>query len=364
VGTDLSFSKSKQVILQVSRAIGLFAIARRLTQSGLRILCYHGFALKDESEFHPKLFITARTFLMRLRYLHKHNYPVLPLAQALELLDRGQLPPASTVITIDDGFYGTYLSALDALHQFAFPATTYVTTYYSLKGGPVFRLCVQYMFWKTRKDGFKGSHLGLDWLGDVAWHSAEEKTKIVWEIIHHGETACDEESRRALCRRLGECLEVNYDEILAHRLMSILSPDEVRQVARRGMDIQLHTHRHYFPVDREAAVKEIRDNRAALEELVGQRLHHFCYPSGLWSNRQWSWLKEEGIQSATTCIPGFNYSSTHRLALRRFLDGENIAFIEFEAEMSGFLELVRKTRAFMNRLVGREVGLSSRPVCR
>lgn len=54
-----------------------------------------------------------------------------------------------------------------------------------------------------------------------------------------------------------------------------------------------------------------------------------------------------GIESATTCLSGFNYPNTARLELRRFLDGENIAQVEFEAEISGFLELGRKLRGIV-----------------
>jgi hypothetical protein len=49
-----------------------------------------------------------------------------------------------------------------------------------------------------------------------------------------------------------------------------------------------------------------------------------------------------GIRSAVTCIPGLNDSKTHPYELRRFLDGENITNLEFEAEMSGFLDLCRR----------------------
>ena len=36
-----------------------------------------------------------------------------------------------------------------------------------------------------------------------------------------------------------------------------------------------------------------------------------------------------------------------RFALRRFLDGENITQLEFEAELSCFLELMRKFRQIL-----------------
>ena len=50
------------------------------------------------------------------------------------------------------------------------------------------------------------------------------------------------------------------------------------------------------------------------------------------------------METATTCEPGLNSPSTPRLSLHRFLDGEDITQIEFEAEVSGFTELLRSVR--------------------
>lgn len=71
-------------------------------------------------------------------------------------------------------------------------------------------------------------------------------------------------------------------------------------------------------------VREIQQNREFLEALVGKKLQHLCYPSGVWSKQPWSWLDSLGIISATTCDPGLNYSQTPHLGLYRFLDAESI----------------------------------------
>jgi hypothetical protein len=42
--------------------------------------------------------------------------------------------------------------------------------------------------------------------------------------------------------------------------------------------------------------------------------------------------------------PGLNYSHTSRFALRRLVDGGPVSEIEFAAEMTGFMELVRLLR--------------------
>ncbi len=48
--------------------------------------------------------------------------------------------------------------------------------------------------------------------------------------------------------------------------------------------------------------------------------------------------------SAVTCEVGTNDRSTPRYGLRRFLDSESVLPIEFEAELSGFAELMRRIR--------------------
>ena len=53
---------------------------------------------------------------------------------------------------------------------------------------------------------------------------------------------------------------------------------------------------------------------------------------------------ELGIRSATTCNPGLNPKGSDPYLLRRFLDGECVHDIEFEAEMSGFVDLARRVR--------------------
>jgi len=59
--------------------LGLFWLARRSYKKNPRILCYHGFTLKDEHLFRPKLFIEKHTFDMRMKYLQDKQYNVISL---------------------------------------------------------------------------------------------------------------------------------------------------------------------------------------------------------------------------------------------------------------------------------------------
>ena len=324
-----------------------------MTRRGLRILCYHGTSLDAEHKFLPVLFMSPETFEARLNYIQQNHFPVLPLGKAVELLQSGNLPDHATVITIDDGFFGTYERAWPILTRLNLPATLYVTSYYVANNNPMFGLTVEYLFWKTTRtevdlSGIELPVTGLIPLGDLALRS-----QVVQQIVDYGETQCDENTRCAVARELARRLAVDYDELARTRIMSLITPAELRKLAHEGLDIQLHTHRHRFPEDERLALRELADNRSVLESNVGGHLEHFCYPSGIWSERHWPWLRTAGVKTATTCLRGLNYTETPVLALRRFLDGEHFMQIEFEAEMCGYTEILRRCRSAVRQVLSR-----------
>ena len=341
----------KQLIYKASKLLGLFSLTAWLTRNHLRILCYHGFALHDEHRFRPKLFIHPQTFALRMRTLHKQGLAVLALSEAIDRLSAGTLPPCAVVITIDDGFHGVFQKALPVLIEHHFPATVYVTTYYVQHQNPIFRLVVQYMFWKTNKPCLDTSGLSTGPAAQLDLRNAAKRDRWIWEFIEHAETHCPESDRIALSRQLGQRLGVDYGELVQNRALSLMTVEEVRALLANSVDIQLHTHRHRFPAEQSLALSELQDNNAVLQQITGNRGIHFCYPSGLWSKQHWASLKEFGVRTGVTCEPGLNRQDTPPFALLRFLDGENVSQIEFEAEISGFAELLRSARAIFR---GRE----------
>jgi peptidoglycan/xylan/chitin deacetylase (PgdA/CDA1 family) len=338
---------AKRVFLYLSKYLGLFEFSRLLHRPGLRILCYHGFAMNDEDSFRPKLFIHPRTFERRLRYLSSKNFPVLSLEEGLKKLRGGRLPAGATVVTIDDGFYSTLRCALPLLRSYSFPATVFVTTYYSVNEVPIFRLAIQYMFWKTSLREVNLAHSVLPFAGTISWRNQSEKDRSMWELIQLGETTLSEAERSELAKTIGTQLRVEYEPIVRQRMLSLLAPSEIRELVKAGLDVQLHTHRHRLPNDEGAIANEIAENRAVLEPIAGKRLEHLCYPSGIFSENMWEWLAAEGIRSAVTCDPGLNSTRTPNLGLRRFLDGENVHQIEFESEVCGFSDLLRSLRTLV-----------------
>lgn len=332
----------KILFFHISKMLGLFHLARFLMRRRLLILCFHGIALGDEAAFRPSLFLDEKRFRQRLDTLRRHRFPVYRLDDALEGMNTAELASNPVVITIDDGFYNALAKAAPILHEQGLPATLYVTTYYVQHPAPIFRLVVQYLFWKTERGRLEPLSAPWSSAQPVDLADAAASYRAMWEIIDYGEQACDEAGREQICRRLGEALGVDYGAIIASRILGLLRPEELAQIEGLGVDLQLHTHRHRLPPgDEQACHKELRDNRAYLEQVLGTRKVHLCYPSGEWDQHLWPCLEDEGIESAVTCEPGLNTPETPRLVLYRVLDRDDLSQIEFEAELFGFCELLR-----------------------
>jgi peptidoglycan/xylan/chitin deacetylase (PgdA/CDA1 family) len=121
-----------------------------------------------------------------------------------------------------------------------------------------------------------------------------------------------------------------------------MKPEEVAELARKGLDIQLHTHRHRMPRDRDLFVRELVDNRRFIREMTGSdaTLRHFCYPSGDYAAEFLPWLREQDVVSATTCKSGLASPEEDPLLLPRVIDTCGLNEQEFESWLSGVSEAV------------------------
>lgn len=335
-----------RILYALCKASGLFAYARRKTRRDLRILCYHGFALDDEDRFRPSLFIAPNVFEQRMAYLAREGFRVIPLDQAARELEQGTLAPDSVTITIDDGFHSTHAAALPVLARHRFPATLYLTSYYFEKAAPVFQLAIDYICWKSPQTSANLAGLGVPELGMAGTVRLDRdmRRRISEAVFEHGSARLDQSGRDELAERLGERLGVDFTQIRNSRILNLVSPGELVELERAGVSIELHTHRHRLPAEAAAALAEIADNRAVVEPLIGRKMTHFCYPSGYHCDAHRPALRRAGIRTATTCQPGLAGLTADPLALPRILDDSRVSQIEFEAELSGFSELVRELR--------------------
>ncbi|MFN0088109.1 MAG: polysaccharide deacetylase family protein [Blastocatellia bacterium] len=299
------------------------------------ILAYHGISLEDEHLWDPALFMHPDYFRERLQLLRKWGCTVLPLGEALDRLYDNTLPENTVALTFDDGYYNYYKVVHPILKEFNYPATVYLTTFHVQYNRPVKDALCSYMLWKKRDITVN--------LQDVIGHDesfnlrseADRIRALNLLVAHTRQRKFSLEEKGRITARLARQLGIDYEELVDKRLLCLLNPDEVRQLAAEGVDIQLHTHRHRSPLDRELFSREIRENRECIQDLTGATPTHFCYPSGIFDDAFFPWLRELDVVSATTCEVGFASRTSERLQLPRLVDSMTLSPVEFEGWLTG-----------------------------
>jgi peptidoglycan/xylan/chitin deacetylase (PgdA/CDA1 family) len=349
----------KRRVLGASSRLGLLHGVRDSAwrQRRLLILCYHSISIDDEHEWSGTYSMSPALLESRLRMLRDGRYNVLSLDDAVRRLYEGTLPPRSVALTFDDGMFDFRARAWPLLQQFGFPATVYLTTYYSDYHKPIFGLLCSYLLWRARArmpqpDVTPLFGSALPWrLSDAPGRARAHR-----DIMAH----CDREQltlpeRSALAERLADLLGDDYEAIRAKRILTVMSRDEAAEIARSGVDIELHTHRHRTPNDHALFLREITDNRARIARIRDGAARHFCYPSGVYREQFLPWLREAGVTTATTCDPGLASTRSDPLLLPRLVDTSFLSPLDVEGWMTGMSAffMPRKASAHVTRAPAR-----------
>lgn len=327
----------KRGVLHVSKSVGVYraVLASGWRSRRLTILCYHSVSIADEHLWNPRYSMSQPAFEARMRALRDGGYSVLPFPEAISRLREGTLPRASVSVTFDDGMHDFRSRAWPILEKYDIPATVYLTTFYAGFNRPVFPVMCSYLLWKGMR-----AKLDLSWIlpgmGSHDLSDAAVRNSLARAITTHANKAdLSAQEKDDLLQRLAAELGVDYADLLAKRILHVMNHDEVRELAAKGVDFELHTHRHRAPLDRTAFEREIADNRRDLRELLGHDVSHFCYPSGFHHPQFLEWLRAAGVESATTCEGGLASKESPPLLLPRVVDGGQLAPIEFEAWLCG-----------------------------
>ena len=326
-------------LLRLLEATG---VSDRLSRSNWRkdrllILCYHGIARFDEHEW-DGLYIPSEIFRRRMELLAESGCHVLPLGEALERLNNHTLPERAVAITFDDGFVDFYQVALPVLESFKFPVTLYLTTYYVDYNRPVFDPMCSYVLWKGRNKGV------LNWPGmfDSPVTLDKEGRSQAARAIKRIALARDLSGREkdALLGELAAKLGVDYEELCQRRVLHLVNPEEAADMGGRGVDLELHTHRHREYRGRARMWGELEDNRRRLATFSPHEPRHFCYTGGVHLPQFPGYLRDFGLVSATTCEPGLCTTSSNPYLLPRLVDSVGLSDLEFRAWLAGTGQLL------------------------
>jgi peptidoglycan/xylan/chitin deacetylase (PgdA/CDA1 family) len=339
------FRQAKLSLLRLAEAAGMSRLLAEShwRQQRLLILCYHGVSRYDEQKWNASLYMSREQLRRRMQLLVQERCNVLPLSEAVDRLQSRSLPPRAVTITFDDGLQDFYSVAYPIIESFGFPVTLYLSTYYVEYNRPVFDVMCSYLLWKGR------ARQSLHWPevlpAPLALDAAgrEAGSGLIREVASSRNLSAQEKDR--ILAELAERLGIDYEDLCRRRVLHLVTPEEARALAARGVDLEYHTHRHRVYQDREQMFAELRDNRSRLESYTSHPPQHFCYPSGLYLPQHVEYLAAYGMRSATTCLPGMCTARTNTLLLPRLVDTTGVSELEFRAWLAGTASLLpRRTQ--------------------
>jgi peptidoglycan/xylan/chitin deacetylase (PgdA/CDA1 family) len=280
----------------------------------LRVLAYHRVADLRDTPLVDSRSVSAipAVFARQMMYLARH-YHVTGMAQLLNAVEMGiPLPKRAVLITFDDAYADFAETAWPILKRFGLPATLFVPTAYP--DHPELAFCwdrLYQAFHATAKPELRGTPFGPLPLGN-----SEEKRRALRMVQDHVPTIPDDEAMKLVDSICDQLVEKHVCS------GSVLTWDQLRQLAREGLTLGSHTRTHpvMTQVTPDRIREEIRASQADLKREIGIALPIFCYPNGNHNDAVISILRDEAIRLAFTTLSGPNKSqSLDPLRLRRIV---------------------------------------------
>ena len=222
---------------------------------------------------------TAEHFDTLCRWVAKW-FRVLPLAEAVQRLRRGDLPARAAAITFDDGYADNHDIAAPILRRHALPATFFIASGF-LDGGRMWNDTVIESVRRTPLHALELSDLlpaehGAAALGTcLSVVSAADKRALLDQLLPRIKYL-PPARREAVVAAIAERAAAQLPEDLMMR------SEQVKALHAAGMGIGAHTVTHPIlaQLDRSQMRREIGEGRDALASLVGERIALFAYPNG------------------------------------------------------------------------------------
>jgi len=300
----------------VVRAIGAFASGSG-RRGSLIVLTYHRVlpAYDPLLENEP----SVEQFAGQLDLLSS-NFNILPLAEAVARLAKNSLPSRALSITFDDGYANNYQNALPLLEERGIPATIFVAPGL-LDGGRMFNDLIIEAIRSAPAPALDLDALGLGYyplVNDFDRRNAASRVIGQLKYLH-------QDFRYEMASRIVEHVGA------APALNLMMSKEQVRDAARRGLEIGAHTMTHPIlrNTDDDLARREIVESRGILREITGQPVSNFAYPNGRpgsdYDARHVAMVREAGFTASVTTAWGCAARGADMLQLPRIAPWDKTA---------------------------------------
>jgi peptidoglycan/xylan/chitin deacetylase (PgdA/CDA1 family) len=245
------------------------------------------------------------------------NFDVRPLSALDDVLRNPDRNRRALFLMSDDGYANTLTVAADILHEFDLPWTLFVSSHHVDTGerSPVF-LALLFAFY-GREGRHVIPHLGSVDLGADRKHLAAPLVSRLRELdMERAQEAVDAMVATFDPQHLA-ALRARFDT------ERFLTWDEVRMLAKRGVEIGAHAHRHW-PMHGRQSDAMLRDQALLPKTIIEREVglcRFFAYPFGNDGDigpGAWRAVQQAGFEAAFTTLSGTLDAGTNRFLLPRY----------------------------------------------
>ncbi|WP_163834594.1 polysaccharide deacetylase family protein [Spartinivicinus ruber] len=290
----------------VAQGLSQFANQKRLA-----ILIYHR-VLAEPSERGTGM-LDASTFRWQMNLINEH-FNVLPLSEAIELLQHNSLPPRAIAVTFDDGYADNATVALPILQELQIPATFFVASGF-LDGGCMWNDQVSEAIYRTEQTDISLTDLRLQRLSLNTMGDRRQAARYLVKQLKHRPF----EQRQQLVAEI-----VKRSNVVPPKDLMMTS-SQVKQLHQAGMEVGAHTCHHPIlqQINKDQAEQEIADSKRQLEAIIGAPVNLFAYPNGKpkqdYGIEHVKMMRRLGFKAAVTTAWGVATANSDIYQLPRFM---------------------------------------------
>lgn len=272
------------------------------------------------ADFQPNRHLEIEPAFLRatLSHLRAHDVDIITMDELHRRLDARDFSRRFACFTLDDGFRDNRDHALPVLREFDAPFIVYAVSDFAAGTGRLWWVALERLV--ARAEAIDVEMNGRR--THLAAKTAAQKDQA-FDTLHDWLRALPNEhdvnrEMSAMCARYGV-----DDAAIARELC--MSWDELKAFAADPLvTIGAHTvtHANLAKQSEEAALRELRTNRADIEAAIGRKVEHLAYPFGdkcAAGPREFALARTAGFKTAVTTRPGVTYaeSANHLTALQR-----------------------------------------------
>ncbi len=290
---------------------GINGIANLVSsQNNLSVMVYHRVTDLLCARFQNEL--THERLREQFSWLTK-NFNVIPLPEAIELLEQDRLPKNAVVITVDDGYVDSYTHIYPALKEYGLSAAFFIST-----SG----MEVGYLWDHIIRDVIYGADTQINHIHifDKKFDLSTFKSRVssaaeITQVIKYKPLVTREALISELLNKFGNPKIPNQ----------FCTAEQLIEMKSNGMEIGAHTHHHpILSVESdEIAYLELRKSKDILESILKSPVDFNAYPNGKFerdfNQKHMNMVKDIGFKASfSSNWGGLSNIEKQRYAIPRF----------------------------------------------